>query len=83
MLVEKGVPLDLFARLTDAQIDEVYGHPRDDEGRLKEPPAPPRQMTLIEALMEAEALMVNAGLSLEEQEKGFALVRAKYEGKEG
>lgn len=29
------MPLDAVARLTDRQIDELYFHPRDKEGRIE------------------------------------------------
>ena len=34
------VPLSEIARLTDRQLIEIYNHPRDKEGRIKEPPEP-------------------------------------------
>lgn len=34
------LPLDRIARLTDVQMDEIYCHPRDDEGAVETPAEP-------------------------------------------
>lgn len=79
MIFERGVPLSEFARLTDAQIDEVLDHPRDAESKqLRPPPPPPRQLTLTEALMEVEMVAAAFGLSAEQRDEAFALVREKF-----
>jgi len=72
---------DVYARLTDAQIEEIYAHPRDDNGRLIAPARAARPLTLGEDLAAAESMMRAFGVPASEQEKAYQKIREAHQGR--
>lgn len=77
-MAEAGVGPDLFADLTDRQIAEIYGHDRDDGGRLSEPEIP-QEDTLAARLMAAEQMAMHFSLSQEDREIMYAKVKEEWD----
>jgi len=73
----------VLARLTDRQIDEIYAHPRDENGRLARPAPPLATLSLAERLMQAEAAMSAFRVPAEEQERAFESIRRSHEENRG
>ena len=71
---------DVYARLTDAQIEDVYAHPRDENGRLK-PPAARRPAELAEELARAEATLSAFGVTTVQRERALARIRQAHAGR--
>jgi len=72
---------DVYARLTDAQIEDVYAHPRDGNGRLKAPAARRHAASLAEELARAEATMSAFGVTTIQRERALARIREAHAGR--
>lgn len=64
------------------QIDLIYRHPRDGDGRLVPPKMPEasRPLTIEEELAKAGAVMAAFGIPAEKQAEAEALIRARRGG---
>lgn len=71
---------DLYARLTDRQVEELYGHPRDKDGNLKPPPAPKgrKPATYAEECMALEKLCLAFNVPKADRDAKLARIKAKY-----
>ena len=69
---------DVYARLTDAQIEDVYAHPRDENGRLKAPARARPAASLAEDLARAEATMSAFGVTTVQRERALQKIREAH-----
>jgi hypothetical protein len=64
--------------MTDAYLDEVMGHPRDEHGRLIPPRRRGAPATLAEALASASAAFAAFGIPAGQREGAYEAIRSEY-----
>ncbi len=79
-LARLGVHPDLYAELTDAQIDLIYCHPADEKGALLLPPIPQKKATLEEDLAAAEMALQAFSVPPEQATKALDAIRERHNG---
>ncbi len=76
--MDAGVHPDLYARLTDRQIADIYAHTRDESGRLTVPVIPNSAKTLVQELLEWESACNLFNVKPEDRKKGEERIREKH-----